>query len=1088
VESVSRALVIGSGGIKIAEAAEFDYSGSQALKALKDEGISTILVNPNIATIQTTHILADRIYLMPITPPFLEKVIEKERPDGVMVGFGGQSALTAGVQLYRSGVLSKYGVKVLGTPIEGVEAALTRSLFRKTMIEAGLPVPPSLPANSIREALDAAEWVGYPVIVRVSFNLGGRGSFVAYRREELEARLTRAFSHSVVGNILLEKYLERWKEIEFEVMRDCWGSRVAVSCLENIEPMGVHTGESMVVAPSQTLTDTEYQTLREASFGVASAIRLVGECNVQLALNQKTGEYYVIETNPRMSRSSALASKATGYPLAYIAAKLCLGYRLDELLNLVTKSTTAFFEPSLDYVVLKIPRWDLEKFWPVDTVLRSEMMSVGEVMAIGRNMEEVYQKALRMLDIGVSGLADPRILDVDESRESILERMRNFRPYWILDAAKAIQVGASIEELSELTGVDPFFLRPIERVVKIAEHLRNIELLDNEDRRGLVREAIRRGFTLEQIAALSGKSREELARLASGVDRLPWLKNIDTLAGERPAVTNYSYTTFSAMEDDVGADGGGEAVLLLGAGCFRIGVSVEFDWCTVNIYKSLTQLGRRVAIINYNPETVSTDWDLIDFLINAELTPEVIENIARRFGFTGVVISAAGQIGNNVAEELTRRGLNVMGTRTHSIGNAEDRSKFSRLLESLGIKQPRWAKVADIGMLPAIAEEVGYPVIVRPSYILSGTSVFVAYDEDELKELMGRLAGHTGRPILVSHFIENAIEAEVDCVSDGDNVLMLPLDHVEYAGVHSGDATMSIPPYRLDCGSMEKIAEYTGLLARALRVQGPFNIQYLVSGGEVYVIECNLRCSRSMPFSSKVYGIPLMEYATRCILGERLNLREGRLEELWDRVYAPLQSVWGVKSPQFSWAQIRGAYPFLGAEMRSTGEVAALGLGFHEALLKSWLSATPNRIPPRDTPILLYTDSTRNVEVFRRVGEQLTGAGYEVLTLQESPVPGLPELRADSAVKAIKLNRLGLLITCGYIPQIDYEVRRAAVDHNIPVILTAELALELSKAFRLLGEGSIRLEATELGEYWEINRGAVARLASREREWSGADE
>ncbi|GBC71897.1 Carbamoyl-phosphate synthase large chain [Candidatus Calditenuaceae archaeon HR02] len=1075
MESVSKVLLIGSGGIKIAEAAEFDYSGSQALKALKGEGITTILVNPNIATIQTTHLLADRVYLAPITVEYLEKIIEREQPDGIMVGFGGQSALSVGVQLYRKGVLDKYSVKVLGTPIEGIEAALTRSIFRETMIKAGLPVPPSQPANSIKEAMRAADEVGYPVIVRVSFNLGGRGSFVAYRREELEAKLTRAFSHSIVGNVLIEKYLEKWKEIEYEVMRDRAGNMVAVACLENIDPMGVHTGESLVVAPSQTLTDSEYQTLRSASFGVASAIRLVGECNVQLALQQGTGDYYVIETNPRMSRSSALASKATGYPLAYIAAKLCLGYLLDELLNTITGSTTAFFEPSLDYVVLKAPRWDLDKFWPRDEVLGSEMMSIGEVMAIGRNMEEVYQKAFRMLDIGVMGLVDSDTFNY-EDLAIVMERLKQFRPYWLRDVAKALYLGATVEQISSLTGVDEFFLKPVERIVNIAKLIRRVDSLSQEAKEVLFREALKAGFTAEQIATISGKSYEQVKAAFQSNGWTPWLKNIDTLAGEKPAMTNYSYTTYSGMTHDVLSRGHDALLLVLGAGCFRIGVSVEFDWGTVNIYKNLKEFGKNVAIINYNPETVSTDWDIVDFLINSELTPEAIQDIASIQSCGGVIISSAGQIGNNVAEELDRRGVPILGTQPSSVGRAENRSKFSKLLEELGIEQPRWATVTDLAKLPRIAEEVGYPVILRPSYILSGTSVFIAYDEDELKELMGKLSRHTDKPVVVSHFIEDAVEAEVDCVSDGSKVLMLPMDHVEYAGVHSGDATISIPPYRTGERTIVKIAEYTGLIAKALQVRGPFNIQYLVKNGQVYVIECNLRCSRSMPFSSKVYNIDLLGYGTRCILGEPLSLNDDRLEEIFDKVYAPLQLVWGVKSPQFSWAQIRGSYPFLGPEMRSTGEVAAVGLEFHEALMKSWLSATPNTIPPKDVPILVYPDSQRTVPRLKAVAEVLRESGYEVLTLEESPIPGVPEIRGETAVKAIRLRRIGTLISSGYIPQIDYDVRRAAVDHNIPVILNAELALEISKALKMLTDRTLKMTAMELGELWEINRQRISPL------------
>ncbi|MEM4354191.1 MAG: carbamoyl-phosphate synthase (glutamine-hydrolyzing) large subunit [Candidatus Caldarchaeum sp.] len=1069
METVRNVLLIGSGGIKIAEAAEFDYSGCQALKALRSEGISTILVNPNIATIQTTHILANKVYFAPITVEYLEKIIERERPDGIMVSFGGQSALSVGVQLYRKGVLDKYGIKVLGTPIKGIEAALNRSIFRKTMLDAGLPVPPSAAAENFYEAVKAAEEIGYPVVVRISFNLGGRGSFLAHSRDELEGKLTRAFSHSMIGSILVERYLEKWKEIEYEVMRDKAGNRVSIACLENIEPMGVHTGDSLVVAPSQTLTDKEYQTLREASFGVASAISLVGECNVQLALNSRTGEYYVIETNPRMSRSSALASKATGYPLAYIAVKLCLGYLLDELLNLITGSTTAFFEPSLDYIVLKMPRWDLEKFWPRDDVLCSEMMSVGEVMAIGRNIEEVYQKAFRMLDQNLMGLVRPDLFTNNEHPKDVLDRLKNFRPYWLLDAAKAICLGVSVEEIANLTGVDIFFLRPVQRIVEIASFLRQLNALKQNARQALIKEAWKAGFTIEQMVALSGLGRQEISDIMCSNGLRPVFKNIDTLAGEKPARTNYTYVTHSGSADDILDSEVDDLIVILGAGGFRIGVSVEFDWAAVNMYNNLKELGKNVAIINYNPETVSTDWDVIKFLINADLTPETIESISLRLGCDGLVNSVAGQIGNNVAEELNQRNVPILGTHPSSIAIAENRSKFGKLLEELGIKQPPWASVKELPKLLETAENIGYPVIVRPSYILSGTSVFIARDRDELNNLIERLSKHADKPIVVSYFVEDAVEMEVDCVSDGAGVLMLPMEHVEYAGVHSGDATVSAPLFRSDQRILEKIAEYTGLIARVLKIKGPFNIQYLVKNGEVCVVECNLRCSRSMPFSSKVYNVDLMRYGARCILGGRLAVDNNRLVEISKEVYTPLQFVWGVKSPQFSWAQIRGSYPFLGPEMRSTGEVAALGLNFHEALLKSWLSATPNSIPSLDTPILVYPDSTKTLERFRRVAETFKSAGYEVLTLEESLVPGIPMIRSETAAKALRMRKIGLLVSSGYTPKIDYEVRRTAVDHNIPVILNAELAAEIAAAFKRYLKGELELTVMELGEYCVLN-------------------
>jgi carbamoyl-phosphate synthase large subunit len=1080
MERVSKVLLIGSGGIKIAEAAEFDYSGSQALKALKDEGIATVLVNPNIATIQTSKLFADKVYFTPISTEFLEKIIERERPDGIMVGFGGQTALTSGVQLYRSGTLDKYGVKVLGTPISGIEAALTRSLFRDTMVKAALPVPPSQPATTLKEAVEAAKRIGFPVIIRISFNLGGRGSFVASGESELWGKLTRAFSHSAVGSVLVEKYLEGWKEIEYEVMRDRAGNCVAVACLENIEPMGVHTGDSLVVAPSQTLTDIEYQTLREASFGVANAIQLVGECNVQLALNQSNGGYYVIETNPRMSRSSALASKATGYPLAYIAAKLCLGYLLDELLNLVTGTTTAFFEPSLDYIVLKAPRWDLEKFWPRSETLGSEMMSVGEVMAVGRSLEEVYQKAFRMLDLGYLGLVDREILETRESLEEVLKRLKTFKPYWLRDVAKALWLGASVEEISRITRVDQFFIAPVKKIVDLARIMRGIHGLDNELREKLVAEALKCGFTYEQISLFSGLPVAELRAISRRLGVTYKVKNIDTLAGEKPARTNYLYLTCHGVEDDISLKEK-DLILLLGAGGFRIGVSVEFDWSAVNIYRKLTELGRDAAIINYNPETVSTDWDVVSYLINQELTPEAIEEIFRMTRGAGVITSAAGQIGNNVAEELEARGVTIIGTQSSSISRAEERNRFSKLLEELGIKQPAWGWVRNVEEALKVVERIGYPVIVRPSYILSGTSVFVARDRDELKELMEKLAGLTAKPIVMSHFFQGAIEAEVDCVSDSRRCKILPMDHVEYAGVHSGDATIVIPPLRLSDSALKRIAEYTGEIARALRVKGPFNVQYLVRDGEVYVIECNLRCSRSMPFSSKIYGYDLAEDSVRAMLNMGLHDPDHKWIELYPEVYAPLRTVWGVKTPQFSWAQIRDCYPFLGPEMRSTGEVAALGLSFHEALLTSWLAATPNRLPAKEDPILIYGESSKYGELLLEAARNFSEASYEVLTLQDQPLPNLPQLDRESAVKSIKSRRIGMVVTAGYTPQLDYEVRRAAVDHNLPIVLNAELALELSKAIRSLYSAELVLSVLEISEYQQIDEEKVATVIGRER-------
>ncbi|MFP3282905.1 MAG: carbamoyl-phosphate synthase (glutamine-hydrolyzing) large subunit [Nitrososphaeria archaeon] len=1054
-ENVAKALVLGSGGIKIAEAAEFDYSGSQALKALSEEGIRTILVNPNVATIQTSHRMADRVYLLPLSPDFVERVIEEERPDGILLGFGGQSALSLGVQLHRSGVLERYGIRVLGTPVEGIADALDRASFRDLMSKKGYPVPPSVPAGSAEDALRAAGDVGYPVIVRVSFNLGGRGSFVAGNRGELADGLSRAFSHSPVKGVLVERYLEKWKEIEFEVVRDRAGNSVAVACLENLEPMGVHTGDSTVIAPCQTLTDREYQELRRTSMGVAASIGLVGECNVQLALHPPGDAYYVIETNPRMSRSSALASKATGYPLAYVAAKLALGYTLDEVLNKVTGDTSAFFEPSLDYLVIKAPRWDLQKFWPVDDRLGSEMMSVGEVMSIGRGLEEVLQKAFRMLDIGVNGLVGPDTY-ADGSAEDVLKRLSTFRPYWMLDAARAVALGTSPELISEITGVAPLFTRALRNIVRVGKELMGLRGMDESSRRALLARAVRMGFSVEQISELSGLPPGDVEGMLPGSAE-PVVKNVDTLAGERPARTGYLYLTSNGQEDDVGA-AGKRGAIALGAGGFRIGVSVEFDWSLVEITKHLEDLGFRIGVVNYNPETVSTDWDIMDRIYNAELSPHQVLRVARKHGTDDVIVFAGGQLGNNAAEELESLGLRIMGAGAGSVARAEDRSKFGELVRELGLDQPDWTWARSAGDALAFAESAGYPVIVRPSYVLSGSAMLVARTREELEELMRRILNTSSKPVVVSRFLEGALEAEADCASNGHDVVMLPMEHVEGAGVHSGDATVAIPTRRIARDELRRMAEGSALLARELRIIGPFNIQFLVKDGRVYVLELNLRSSRSMPFASKSYGVNLMELTASALTGRGLEV--GRPDvELHPGVHSPVVDIWSVKTPQFSWAQIRGAYPFLGPEMRSTGEVAAMGLTFKEALLKSWLSAAPNRVPGPDRTVLIYGAG------LERAAHVMMRAGYGCASLRGVSTRGCTELGADEAVRMIKDGEVGMLMTHGHFPDIDYRVRRAAVDHNVPVVLNRDLATEIASAIEDHLNGRLDFTIMELRDY-----------------------
>ncbi|GAB6148740.1 carbamoyl-phosphate synthase (glutamine-hydrolyzing) large subunit [Stetteria hydrogenophila] len=1060
---MGKVLVVGSGAIKVAEAAEFDYSGSQALKALKEDGIETILVNPNVATIQTSYRLADHVYLGPIQPWFVERVIERERPDAILLGFGGQTALSLGVELHRRGVLERYGVKVLGTPIEGIERALSRGLFRDTMARAGLPVPPSEPATSVEEALKAAEEIGYPVIVRVAFNLGGGGSFIAWSRGELEERLARAFAASGSGEVLVERYLHHWKEIEFEVVRDQYGNTAAVACLENADPMGVHTGESVVVAPCQTLTDQEYQLLRLASIRVAEAIGLVGEGNVQLALNPRDSwEYYVIETNPRMSRSSALASKATGYPLAYIAAKLALGYRLDEILNRVTGRTCSCFEPSLDYIVVKVPRWDLDKFDGAERSIGSEMKSIGEVMAIGRNFAEALQKAVRMLDIGEPGLAGGPRYEEPEPLESVMERLRSREPYWPLWAAKAFKLGASVEEVHEATGVDPFFLRQVRDVVELAEEIRRLGRRALQDP-GILGEAKRLGFSDEQVARLAGAGSLEVEEARRRLGLEPRVRRIDTLAGEWPAETNYLYTTYNAYTHDEPSTTGRPRILILGAGTFRIGVSVEFDWGVVAFAQEAQRMGYEAVVVNYNPETVSTDWDVNDKLYFEELTLESVLDIYRLEKPVGVVSFLGGQVANNLAKPLEERGVRLLGTPGWSVDRAENRASFSRLLEELGIKQPEWVEASSLREAVEFAERVGYPVLVRPSYVLSGSAMKIAWSRGELVEFIKRAARVSPRyPVVVSKFMEDAVEAEVDAVGDGKRAVGAVIEHVEPAGVHSGDSTMVIPWFTLSDSTVSRMARVAEALNEALSIGGPFNIQFLVRDGEPYVIELNLRASRSMPFTSKATGYNLMRAAAEAALNGRITTGFDGGEEGF-RLLKP-GGWWAVKSPQFSWQRLRGAYPGLGPEMRSTGEVAALGDGLWEALLKSWLSVQGNRIPSRGEAVLAYTPTGRGARELARAAGLLEGLGYRVYTIQGMEAPGVEAVPVGEAVAMLRGGRVGLVATTGYAPGRDYEVRRLAADLGVPLVLDARLAAMLAEALARVGvEG---LKARELREYW----------------------
>ena len=1030
-ERVKKVLVIGSGPIKIAEAAEFDYSGSQALKALKEEGIETILVNSNVATVQTSRKFADKLYMIPVTWWAIQKVIERERPDGIMISFGGQTALNVGVDLYKNGILQKYDVKVLGTPIEGIERALSREKFRETMIKVGLPVPPSMSARSEEEALEKARQIGYPVMVRVSFNLGGRGSIVAWNEKELRKYIGRALSQSYIHEVLIEKYLHNWTELEYEVMRDRKGNSAVIACIENLDPMGVHTGESTVISPCQTLDNREFQDIRSMSIEVARAIDLIGECNVQFALDPKGYNYHVIETNPRMSRSSALASKATGYPLAYVSAKLALGYTLEEVLNKVSGSTCACFEPSLDYVVIKIPRWDLQKFENVELSIGTEMKSVGEVMSIGRSFEEALQKAVRMLDIGEPGVVGGKIYNSWMTKEEALKRLRERSPYWFLYAAKSLKEGATLDEVYEATGVSKFFLNKIKELIEFYEKLEKQKKIDRET----LLKAKRLGFSDYQIAKAIGKNEDEIRKLREEWNIEPKVKQIDTLAGEWPAVTNYLYLTYNGSEDDIEFSTLNTKLLIVGAGGFRIGVSVEFDWGVVSLLNSLLKYFDEVAILNYNPETVSTDWDVSRKLYFDEISVERILDLMRKEKFTYVVTFTGGQIGNNISKKLEEAGVRLLGASGHRVDIAEDREKFSKLLDKLGIKQPEWVSARSIEEVKEFINRVGYPVLVRPSYVLSGSAMKIVNNDTELMEYLKRATEVSSEhPVVISKYISDAIEAEIDAAADGKGVYGVVMEHVEEAGVHSGDATITIPYRKLSLNAVNKMKESVYTIVRELEIKGPFNVQFVVRNGEPYIIELNLRASRSMPFSSKVVGKNIISLAL-----------EGILKGFDTDEFIELKpKSWGVKSAQFSWAQLKGAYPFLGPEMRSTGEAASLGIDFYDALIKTWLSVAPNRLPAKDGIAIVYGKS--NIDYLKNSAKNLEEFGLQVYTLKEASI-GIEEKEVKEVIDLLRDRKVEIVVTDGYLKQIDYEVRRIAVDYNIPVILNGRLGAEVTRAF-----------------------------------------
>jgi carbamoyl-phosphate synthase large subunit len=1058
---IKKVLVLGSGAIKIGEAAEFDYSGSQCLKALREEGIETVLINPNIATIQTDPRLSGKVYLLPVTPEYVEKVIQKEKPDGILLGFGGQTALNCGIELHKTGILEKYGVKVLGTPVSAIEDTGDRERFREAMLKAGVPPLRSKAATSVKEALAVAEEIGYPVIVRVAYTLGGRGAGVAHNEWELRDIATRGLAQSRICQVLVEEYVGHWKEVEYEVMRDYNDNCLTVCNMENFDPMGVHTGDSIVVAPSQTLTNREYHLIRSTSIAAIRALGIVGECNIQWALHPKSEEYRVIEVNSRMSRSSALASKVTGYPLAYIATKLTIGYTLPELVNKVTEVTTACFEPALDYITIKIPRWDLQKFKNADRHVGPQMRSVGEVMAIGRCFEEAMQKAVRMLDTGKLGLVCNPEDEEQEPIDKVKEVIANPTDERLYKIVKALKMGVTIEEIYRLSGVDPFFLHKIQNIIDMETRLCTLHLTDSVAP-DVVREAKRIGFSDEQIAYCIDTTEPEVRQFRKTAGIVPAIKQIDTLAAEYPAKTNYLYLTYGGDEDDITFSKDKSKVLVLGAGVFRIGSSVEFDWCGVNTIWALKKYGVQEAImVNYNPETVSTDYDQCDKLYFEELTPERILDIYEKENPNGLIASVGGQIPNNLAMKLAHSGIRLMGTAAEDIDRAEDRSKFAALLDQLGIPQPPWSKLASIEGAKIFAETIGYPVIVRPSYVLSGSAMRVATDETSLENFL-KLAAKVSRdhPVVISKFVEGAKEVEVDGVSDGETCLIgAIMEHVENAGVHSGDATMTIPPQTLTADVVRKVEESTRKIVNALRIKGPYNIQYLVKDGEVSVIECNLRASRSMPFVSKTRGVNLIELATIAMLDKKIShaLKSCELPQI--------KHV-GVKVPQFSFMRLSGADPVLGVEMLSTGEVACLGENFADAFSKA-LQSAEFRMPPKEGSVLITVGgdepkhravaiarafeqmgfkiyaTKHTAEVMLAEGVKSVQPLYKVKEATANPeniLDYLQDRKIDLVINVPAPNRKTSytdVLTDGYI------IRRQAVEFNVPVIVNLELASAL---------------------------------------------
>ena len=1057
-ENIKKVLLLGSGALKIGEAGEFDYSGSQALKALREEGIETVLINPNIATVQTSEGVADQIYFLPVQPYFVERVIQKEKPDGILLSFGGQTALNCGVELYRQGILEKYNVKVLGTPVQAIMDTEDRELFVEKLDEINVKTIKSEACENIEQARKAAAELGYPVIIRAAYALGGLGSGFADNEEELNKLAEKAFSFS--PQVLVEKSLKGWKEIEYEVVRDRYDNCITVCNMENFDPLGIHTGESIVIAPSQTLSNSEYHKLRALAIKIIRHIGIVGECNVQYAFDPKSEDYRVIEVNARLSRSSALASKATGYPLAFVAAKLGMGYGLFELKNSVTKTTSAFFEPALDYVVCKIPRWDLSKFRGVDKELGSSMKSVGEVMAIGRNFEEAIQKGLRMIGQGMHGFVENKELEIDDI-DAALREPTDKRVFVI---SKAMHKGYTVDQIHDLTKIDKWFLEKLKHIIDIDEAMKkcNINTLDQN----LLRTAKVYGFTDFQVARAVGLEQElgnmhkaallvRNKRKSYGI--LPVVKQIDTLAAEYPAQTNYLYVTYAGVKSDITFENDHRSIIVLGSGAYRIGSSVEFDWCGVQALNTIRKEGWRSVMINYNPETVSTDYDMCDRLYFDELTFERVMDIIEMEQPHGVIVSTGGQIPNNLAMHLDAQNVPILGTAAKDIDNAEDRAKFSQMLTNNGINQPEWSALTSMEDIDNFIERVGFPVLVRPSYVLSGAAMNVCSNEEELKRFL-QLAANVSEdhPVVVSKFIEHAKEIEMDAVAKNGEVIAYAIsEHIEFAGVHSGDATIQFPPQKLYVETVRRVKRVGRQIAKELHINGPFNIQFMARDNDILVIECNLRASRSFPFVSKVLKINLIELATRVMLGLPV---EKPHKNLFDLDYV------GIKASQFSFNRLQKADPVLGVDMSSTGEVGCLGDDTSTALLKSMLSVG-HRIPAKN--ILLSTGSAKQKVDMLDAAHMLIAHGYKLYAtggtskfLTENGVENTrvlwPSEEAEGgAPKALEMLHNHEIDMVVNIPKNltsselsnGYKIRRAAIDLNVPLITNSRLASAFIYAF-----------------------------------------